>query len=324
MVQTPAGVPSDFERPPKALNHAGRVRTVGVEIEFGGLAGAQAARLIQRRFGGTIRELDSNAWQIEQTSLGDFTVELDIWFAHPEPRDTTDEVDIAFAHLAGQAASLVVPYEIITPPIPWDRLTEIDGLLLECAHEGARGTDASVFYAFGLHLNPEVPDFEPATLTSILKAYALLGPWLWNEINPDTTRRLLGFLTPFDDVYVRQLADTAYWPTLPSLIDDYIAANPSRHRDLDALPLFAFLDNDRVTASLPRQKMNRRPTFHYRLPDSRIGQAGWSLAPDWNRWVAVEKLAADRPRLDALCRKYQDCPEGRDQWAGIVAALAMA
>jgi hypothetical protein len=43
-----------------------------------------------------------------------------------------------------------------------------------------------------------------------------------------------------------------------------------------------------------------RPTFHYRLPDCRIDEPGWRPSVDWNRWVAVERLAEDPERLGEL------------------------
>ncbi len=268
-----------------------------------------------------LHEVDPNAWCVADTTLGNFGVELDIWFAHPEPRGDAGEVRTKFAHFAGLTAALIVPYEIITPPIPIDRLHEIDSLVDSLRSAGASGTEVNVLYAFGLHFNPEVPDFDPGTLVSILKSYALLSPWLWHEINPDMTRRLLGFAQPFEDEYVRKIVASAYWPELSVLIDDYLDANPTRHRDLDALPLFSYLDEQRVRDRLPREKIHPRPTFHYRLPDSRISEAGWSLAPDWNRWVAVERLAADRERLNDLGELYLRRGGDREQWAGVVIDL---
>ena len=91
---------------------------------------------------------------------------------------------------------------------------------------------------------------------------------------------------------------------MAAFIDDYLAANPTRNRDLDLLPLLHYFDETRVRAVLPNEKINGRPTFHYRLPDARVSDPGWSIAPDWNRWVCVERLAADRERLDAVGAAY--------------------
>jgi hypothetical protein len=89
------------------------------------------------------------------------------------------------------------------------------------------------------------------------------------------------------------------------LIDDYLDASPSRNRELDMLPLFAHLDHDRVRARLPYEKISARPTFHYRLPDSRVDDPAWTIAADWNRWVEVERLACDPARLVRLAAAHR-------------------
>ena len=169
---------------------------------------------------------------------------------------------------------------------------------------GAKGTQDGALYAFGLHFNPEMPRREAETSSSFLKTFALLNAWLRREVAPDATRALLGFADPFPRDYVRKIADPDYRPDLGAFIDDYLAANPTRNRDLDLLPLLPSLDEERVRRVLPNEKINARPTFHYRLPDARVSDPGWSIAPDWNRWVAVERLAADRDRLDAVGAAY--------------------
>ena len=102
---------------------------------------------------------------------------------------------------------------------------------------------------------------------------------------------------------------------MAKLIDDYIAFNPTRNRDLDLLPLLAFIDEAEVRRQLPDEKINPRPTFHYRLPDMQLGDPDWGLASEWNRWVLVERLAEDGERLAALCRDYLDHRGDRDEWA---------
>ena len=62
---------------------------------------------------------------------------------------------------------------------------------------------------------------------------------------PDSTRAPLGFADPFPIEYARLLAAPDYWPDIPSLIDDYLAFNPTRNRDLDMLPLLLHFDEAR-------------------------------------------------------------------------------
>jgi Putative amidoligase enzyme len=298
-------------------NADGDERTVGVEIEFGDLEAEPAAKLVQAALGGRLVKHNPNSFDVEGTSLGDFTVILDTRFAQYEDKsdDLLDALRAEVGGLLGAAASLVVPFEIEAPPVAISRLPEIDKLMTSLREAGASGTKASPFFAFGLHLNPETPRLDARTITAIVKAYAMASPRLWRDIDPDMTRRLLSFAEPFPDDYVRLLAAEDYWPDVPGLIDDYLDLNPTRDRDLDMLPLLAFLDEDRVREKLPDEKINARPTFHYRLPDMRLGDPDWGLATEWNRWVEVERLAADEARLSAICRAYLDHDGDREDWA---------
>jgi hypothetical protein len=157
-----------------------------------------------------------------------------------------------------------------------------------------------------------------------MKSFALLNPWLRREAAPDTTRELLGFADPFPADYIRKIAAPDYWPDISDFIDDYLTANPTRNRDLDLLPLLHHLDAARVRAVLPNEKINGRPTFHYRLPDARVSDAGWGMAPDWNRWVAVERLAADRDRLEAVGEAYLAFQGEDKSWANVVEQIVQS
>ena len=90
------------------------------------------------------------------------------------------------------------------------------------------------------------------------------------------------------------------------------------------MPLLAYVCEDRVRAVLPNEKIRARPTFHYRLPDARVSDPGWSIAPDWNRWVVVERLAADRPRLDALGAAFLAFEGETKSWADLSERIAFA
>lgn len=315
-----------FELPPSLTNADDEERSVGVEIEFGGLGAEPAAQLVQKVLGGNLLKHNPNAFEVEGTALGDFTVRLDTRFAGYDEHSGgfLDEVKAELRNLFGAAASLVVPFEIEAPPVAIHQLPEIEHLMDELRDAGASGTGASPFFAFGLHLNPETPSLDARTITAIVKAYAMASPWLWRAIDPDTTRRLLNFAEPFPDEYVRLLASDAYWPDESALIDDYVALNPTRNRDLDMLPLLAFLDEKRVREKLAEEKINPRPTFHYRLPDMKLGDPDWSLAVEWNRWVAVERLAADDKRMAAICRAYLVHEGDREDWAMRTEGLEVA
>ena len=307
-------------------NANGEERTVGVEIEFGSLGAEDTAELVQATFGGTLVKHNPNSFEVEGTALGDFTVILDTRFAGYDEKTGSflEAAKVELANLLGAAASLVVPFEIEAPPVAIHQLPDIDKLMDKLRAAGASGTAASPFFAFGLHLNPETPRRDAQTITAILKAYAVMSPWLWCAIDPDQTRRLLNFAEPFPDDYVRLLTDEDYWPDVPGLIDDYLTSNPTRNRDLDMLPLLAFLDEERVRQKLPEEKINPRPTFHFRLPDMQLDYPDWGLATEWNRWVAVERLAADEARLASVCCAYREHRGTREDWASRIEGLEIA
>jgi hypothetical protein len=317
-------IPIEFARPPVLTNAEGRMRSVGVEMEFTGPTAEATAHAVVAALGGTVAEEDPHAYRISGTAIGDISVELDSRLLHPEKRDTLlGQVLPKIAAWFGSAASYVVPCELVTGPIPIDRLHEADRLIEILRKVGAKGTQDGALYAFGLHLNPEVPRRDAKTIAAHLKSFVLLNGWLRRQVAPDPTRHFLGFADPFPKDYVRRLADPGYWPALPTLIDDYLAANPTRNRDLDCLPVLLHLDRERVRAALPDEKINPRPTFHYRLPDARVSDPGWSIAPDWNRWVAVERLAADRALLDDVGRSYLAFQGEEKSWADLVERVAM-
>jgi hypothetical protein len=315
-----------FDRPPLTTNEAGEPRTVGIEIEFAGISAEEAAKALCRRFGGGVNQKDPHAYLVKGSSLGDLSVELDSRYAHPDKfrAGGLKTVGARVASWLGSAASLVVPSEFVSAPLPIEKLPEIDRAAAALREAGARGTQDGAFYAFGLHFNPETPRRDAETITAIVKAFVLLNGWLRRQVAPDTTRHLLGFADPFPPDYVRRLAEPDYWPDLPAFVGDYLAANPTRNRDLDMLPLLVHLDEERVRARLPNEKINKRPTFHYRLPDARVSDPGWSIAPDWNRWVAVERLAADRDRLEALGRAYLAFAGEPKSWADLAERIAFA
>jgi len=316
--------PADFDCPPHMTNGEGRPRTVGIEVEFAGLSAVAAADTLARALGGAVVEEDPHAFVVQGSEIGDISVTLDVRHLHLGKGDGTllGSVVPTLASWIGSAASVIVPCEFVTAPIPFDRMHEVDRAVAALRAAGAKGTQDGALYAFGLHFNPEAPRLDVETIASILKAFTLLDAWLRREVAPDATRSLLGFADPFPDDYVRRIVALDYRPDLPAFIDDYLAANPTRNRDLDLLPLLLHLGADRVRAVLPNEKINARPTFHYRLPDARVSDPGWSIAPDWNRWVAIERVAVDGERLERLGRAYLAFPGTAKSWADMAERIA--
>jgi hypothetical protein len=296
-----------FARPPHILNHEGNPRRVGIEIEFGSVSTEVAAKHVQQLFDGDLQEDDRHRFHIHNTRLGDFLVELDSQYVHRvDGNGDAGEGKLVsrLRTVLGNVSELVVPNEIVCPPIEIENLPELETLTDSLVAIGASGTSASAFYAFGCQLNPEIAAKDVSYILSMLRAYLLMSPWLRAVIELDLTRRIVSFADPFPDDYARRICDAAYAPSMSELIDDYLAFNPTRNRELDMLPLFAWLDEARVTARLDDTRINKRPTFHYRLPDAKIGQPDWSLALEWNRWCVVERLAADTDRLSAMCEAF--------------------
>lgn len=305
-------MPEEPLAPPQATNPAGTPRKIGVEIEFGGVDAGTAAAIVKSLYGGDVETEGRHRATVGGTAFGTFLVELDSSYAHPkhaaagEAGSFPDRLRDRLAPTVGDVISLWMPYEIIAPPITFDRLGELDRLIGALRHQGASGTFESPVFAFGLQLNPEVAATTADYVLRHLRAYLVLSPWLREQIGIDPSRRLLPYVGHFPQAYVRLVTDPAYAPDLAGLIDDYLADNPTRNRELDLLPLFAHLDPDRVRAAVPDPHVKARPTFHYRLPNSRVDEVAWGgVVEEWNRWVMVERLAAEPDRVAEACRDYR-------------------
>ncbi|WP_447928268.1 MULTISPECIES: amidoligase family protein [unclassified Vreelandella] len=310
-----------LQAPPHRLNHHGQTRRVGVEIEFAGLPPHDTAQLVSELFGGELNVVSPHRLLVHHTRWGTFGIELDTQYAHPDQTLLDDQRDddsewarqqhlrrVEFhrktRELIGDMVTGLVPTEIVCPPVPWEELDELDTLFKALREKGAKGTDASLLYGFGLHLNPEAGAMDAESLLAMLRAYMLLAQWLRDEIKVDITREVLPHANPFPKEYALKVLDRRYAPSLDQLIDDYLHYNPTRNRELDLLPLFAHLRPDHPHALLHSQLTKPRPTFHYRLPNAQLSQPGWGSAVEWNRWVEVEKLAANHEALNARCDEY--------------------
>ena len=302
--------------PPRPDNDRGEERRVGVELEFAAISARDGARLVRDLFGGDIYEEDPHRFHVREAALGDFTVELDTRHAHrskPTEKETRrgidrflEEMGGELRSLSGDVSSLLVPCEIVCPPVPLSDLPRIDELVDALRGAGAAGTDDSPLHAFGAQLNPEIATADPAWLTAMLRAYVLLSDWLREVTELDATRRIAAFADPFPPEYVERIVEPGYAPPLAQLIDDYLEDNPTRNRELDMLPLFCWLDEERVRSALPDEKIHPRPTFHYRLPNADLGRAGWNVSVEWNRWRMVEKMAERPERLEEMGRAWSE------------------
>lgn len=307
------------ESPPRPSTKEGRIRRVGVEIEYANVDEPAAAALVQHSFGGQVRWQSGHRLRVDDTARGTFVVELDTQYAHPpENGDGTAEEPWAETarHILGDAISGIVPFEIVCPPIPWNELGELNPLFDGLRRLGAQGTQESAIFGFGLHLNIEIAEDSVEDILRQFQAYLLMSDWLRQEIVIDMTRRILPHASRFPEEYMMLVMAADYRPDLEEFIETYSAFNPSRNRELDLYPLFAFLKPNLVAELIDDPRIKPRPAFHYRLPNASLSQPGWYAVTEWNRWVEVERLAADREKLERLARAFNEHGEYpyRESW----------
>lgn len=303
--------------PAREYNENGKPRRVGVEIEFAGLSTLDAARIVAKKFDGRIQEHDAFRYEID-TAIGTFIAELDLQYAHKK-QDASDRSIVPEAleklgldpnQMIGELSEGIAPCEIVSPPLLVESLVDFDALVTTLAEKGAEGTEASLMYAFGLHLNPEVSETSAEYILGILRAYMLLSDWLRETVQKDLTRAILPFSQSFPANYIELVLDPGYKPDRYTLIRDYLTFNNTRNRELDCLPLFAHLDRKQVMDVVSDDRVKPRPTFHYRLPDARLSETPELVLREWDRWLTVERLAENTTIMNAMSDAYR---ENRDR-----------
>ena len=299
-----------FLDPPHLKNSEGEERRVGYEFEFTGVGLEESANLVKQLFGGTIEKLSTYEIEINDSEFGSFKIELDTQLLRDKKyEEILDSLGISLENLKGidvledsfmDLASTVVPFEIVTPPIPLSEMNRLNLLVDELRRMRAKGTGSSIIYAFGLHINPEVPDLVAESILNHLRAYLLLDPWIRMDADINISRRLTPFINEYEEDYLKYTLNPGYQPDLQTLITDYFEFGNSRNRPLDLLPLFMYLDETTTTSLIEEELTSARPTYHYRLPDCKLDEEEWTLAKEWNYWVLVEQLADDNNVLDEL------------------------
>jgi len=288
-------------------NEKGELRKVGFELEFAGLDLKTASQAVAHALNGEI-EMDTQAeCKVRHSKFGNFKIELDWSFAKNMARRRLQEQGASedmVMSLMTDLARQIVPLEIVCPPIPIGDLPLLDAMVDGLQQAGALGTSDSLIYAFGVHINTELPAFDAQTLTAYLQAYCLAQNWLIKAHEVDPVRRLTPYIDSYPKRYVQKVMGYAENTTVQEIIDDYLEYNPTRNRGMDLLPLFKYIDEARVLAAVTDERVNARPTFHYRLPNCEIEKPEWELARCWNIWCVVEHLAADPATLKSM----------REQW----------
>ncbi|MFT7405998.1 amidoligase family protein [Zhongshania sp.] len=314
--------------PQQTKTTAGKMRRLGVEIEFTGMGIDAIVDVIFSLYGGKAEAISDYEINVVDSSLGTFGVELDFSYIKRisrERREATDNSDLEelAEAIVGAIAKQLVPFEVVAPPIAMDELWQLDTLFQKLRDAGAQGTHGSAKNAFGLQLNPEMPDCSADTIRDYLRAFLCLYDWLKMRCDVDFSRRLTSYVDPFGKDYVKLLLREDYQPDIGQLIDDYLEYNPTRNRALDMLPLFSHIDDKRLRRKVQDDRVKPRPTLHYRLPNSLIDDLQWGLIHPYRDWLQVDNLAMDKRRLDAVChayRQYLDKPTANlfTNWANSV------
>lgn len=294
-----------YPQPPLTTNADGDLRRVGFELEFSGITLDDAADAIREALGGRISSKTAAESVLEVDELGEFNVELDWDYLKRKAVEEDPEIsESAWLELMSQAASLLVPVEVVCPPIPLDRLELLDPMVDALRRAGAIGTEESLLAAYGVHINTEIPSLDSETLHRYLRAYALLQWWLVDAHGVDPARRLSPYIDLYPEAYLHRVL-TCDTPGMNQLIDDYLEHNSTRNRALDLLPLFKQVDASRIERDIDDPRVNARPAFHYRLPNCQIDRADWSLSQSWSTWLVVERLAAREDDLRQLGSEFE-------------------
>ena len=300
MVNTPRGMPGRFRIPPTVKKDDGKARRVGFELEFSGITLQQTVDTLIATLDAEIQSQTAAEFKLQVKTLGDFNVELDWDFLKRVSANSEDADAPAEAiNLLSQAASLLVPLEVVCPPIPLDQLHLLEPMTAALREAGAVGTEESLLAAYGVHINTEIPKLDAPTLSLYLRAYALLQWWLVDAHDIDVTRKISPYIDLYSEAYLKQVLSDPE-PSMEQIFDRYLEHNASRNRALDLLPILAEIDAERVRRVVDDPKIKARPAFHYRMPNCNIERPDWSLSHSWNTWLMVEQLAAKEDYLDEL------------------------
>ncbi len=308
-----------FSVPNVKKTESGHERRVGFELEVGNVTIEDVAKALHQALGGSIEKTSAYEFHIKDLEIGDLKIERDAHLLTSlKYREWLEDLGVDFSHNSDaekieqsvdKLSRGLIPCEIVTSPIPFSKFGELQTLVDVLNEVGAEGTQESLRYAFGLHLNPEVPAMKVETLLAFVQAFILTTDWIIDDSETDFSRRFFTkFIDPFPADYAELILDENYRPDMTQFMDDYLEHNPTRNRPLDMLPIFYEIDKDRLMAALPEEQkelVKGRPAFHYRLPDCRIGEDFWTIATEWNRWNVIEQIAENKSLREQLIAMWQ-------------------
>jgi hypothetical protein len=308
-----------FKKLVKEKNSDGNERRAGFEFEFGGVEIKSAAECVQKLFGGELESQSRFEYKCK-SSVGDFSIKIDAdMILALKHRDFFDEFGVEFKgeglgewieEMIEKSALLFVPCEVVTPPLEYGDFKNVEKLRVELEKIGAQGTFANLHYAFGFHINVEAPDLEVRTLVDYLRAYLLIQEFIKEVSEIDLTRRVTPYIDPFPSEYSKELLDVDFKPNMKEFMEHYFKFNPTRNREFDMTPIFGVIDKELTKASIKEPELLKpRPAFHYRLPNCAIGDGGWSVELEWNRFILIEELANSHSNISLLISQYKKIEE---------------
>ncbi|HUF55567.1 MAG TPA: amidoligase family protein [Thermohalobaculum sp.] len=307
---------------------AGEQGRVGVEIEFAGLDAHAAARVLADALGGEAVVGGPHDARVTGSRLGELELELDTRYARP-PDEQSGLVDRALESLgareeAVKLLSIVVPVELVTPPLAPAQFPALEEAVAALRAAGAEGTEVAPHYAFGMHLNISLDHGGAERAIRIAAAYGFAERWLRDRFPVDPSRRVVPFIDPYPKGWKVELAEAMAGGAVPGIeafVRLYQNYNPNRNRGLDLWPILGHLAPEAV-ARIHRQPVrNPRPAFHCRWPDSRVGDPGWSPWQELERWRRVERAADDPDRLERARAQSLGVESGRGPLSAYLAAL---
>ncbi|MDV7340925.1 amidoligase family protein [Terasakiella sp. A23] len=291
-----------FDLPPKIKKADGANRKVGFELEFSGLTIDQAVEAVQTSLNASLRSETTAEKTLDAEGLGSFSVELD-WELLKRLADKATQKDNNWIETLSQTAAMIVPIEVVCPPIEVEQLFALEQMVKALRNAGAKGTEESPIAAYGVHINVELPNLDTHTINAYVTAFCLLQWWLSEARDVNITRKISPYVALFSETYVKTILSRKS-PGMVDIFEDYLTHNASRNRALDLLPLLAHIDEKRVFAAVDDPKIKARPALHYRLPNCHIEDPDWSLNNSWNVWQIVEKLASSPEDLEYLSSKF--------------------
>ena len=168
-------------------------------------------------------------------------------------------------------ARAVIPVEMVTAPLSFDQLDELERFCAELRRGGAMGTGANPLFGFGVHFNVEVSDPHDAHTRNVVLALGLVEDWLRTRDLINTTRSALPYTDPWPHDFVDALVSDRP-DTLDGVMALYAKHVDSRNHGLDLLPLFKSGCPDTFGARFPDHDTAGRPAFHFRMADCRIDE----------------------------------------------------